>query len=317
MDILYDRRDRLPATTAVVTTIGVFDGVHLGHQEVLRRVRSEAARLDVESAVVTFDDHPARIVRPESAPLLLTTLEQKLDLMAEQGIDHVYVVSFDEGRAATPPEVFVDEVFVDALHARAVIVGEDFHFGAGRAGDVEGLRSIGQRRGFEVIALELVRHAATASAPVSSTEIRRALATGEVGRAAEMLGRPFEMRGVVESGDQRGRQIGFPTANLPMPTSMARPADGVYAGRVRRIDGSVFGCAINIGRRPTFYDGVEQSLLEAHLIDFDGDLYGEQLGVSFLGRLRGERKFDGIGALVEQLRDDVNAARALVAGSTW
>ncbi len=317
MELLRDRHDCLPDDISVASTIGVFDGVHLGHQEVFRQVRSVADRLGVASAVVTFDGHPAHVVRPESAPLLLTTLDQKLELLEAQGLDYAYVISFDERRAATPPDVFMQEVFVDSLHAKAIVVGEDFHFGAGRSGNVDGLRVFGETAGFEVQALELIRHSDEAREPVSSTNIRRVLAGGDVGRAAEMLGRPYEVRGVVEVGDRRGTQIGFPTANIPVPNVMAWPADAVYAGWCRRENGEVHPCAINIGRRPTFYEHAEQSLLEAHLIGFEGDLYGEQVGVSFLGFLRSERKFNGIDQLIEQLKTDVEDARKLVAGSQW
>jgi len=305
MEILHDRVDVLPDSVSVAATIGVFDGVHIGHQEVFGQVRQAAEHLGVSSAVVTFDGHPAHVVRPESAPKLLTTLDQKLELIAAQGVDYSYVVHFDEERAVTHPEVFVREVFIDALHARAVVVGEDFHFGKGRSGNVAGLREMGEEWDFEVRALELIRHRDDAREPVSSTKIRRALAGGDVALAAELLGRPYAVRGVVERGDQRGIGIGFPTANLPVPKVMAWPADAVYAGWCDRVDGERHPCAINIGRRPTFYEHTEQSLLEAHLIGFDGDLYGEQIDVSFVGFLRSERKFDGVDQLVAQLEDDI------------
>ena len=312
MEILHDRVDILPGRVSVAATIGVFDGVHIGHQEVFRQVHRSAERLGVASAVVTFDHHPAHVVRPESAPRLLTTLDQKLELIAEQGIDYTYVVHFDEVRAATHPEVFVREVFVDALHTRAVVVGEDFHFGKGRAGNVAGLREMGEAWDFEVVALDLIRHHDEAREPVSSTKIRRALAGGDVALAARMLGRPYTVRGVVERGDQRGAGIGFPTANLPVPHVMAWPADAVYAGWCDRADGDRHPCAINIGRRPTFYEHTEKSLLEAHLIDFDGDLYGETIDVSFVEFLRSERKFDGIDQLVAQLETDIADALTLL-----
>lgn len=309
MELLHDRRDRLADDVAVAATIGVFDGVHLGHQEVFRQVRTAADRLGVQSAVVTFDWHPAHVVRPENAPKLLTTLDQKLELIEAQGIDVVYLISFDEERAATSPEQFVHEVFVDALHAKAIVVGEDFHFGAGRSGNVEGMTEMGEELGFEVHPLELIRHDDEAREPVSSTKIRRALAGGGVAYAASMLGRPYEVRGVVEPGDQRGRQIGFPTANIPVPNVMAWPADAVYAGWCTRSNGDRHACAINIGRRPTFYEHAEQSLLEAHLIDFEGDLYGEEVAVSFVDFLRSERKFNGLEQLTEQLKVDIDNAR--------
>jgi riboflavin kinase/FMN adenylyltransferase len=312
MEILHDRQDRLPDTVSVASTIGVFDGVHIGHQAVFRQVCEVADRLGVESAVVTFDTHPAYIVRPESAPRLLTSLERKLELIEAEGIDFAYIIHFDEERAATHPEVFVEQVFIDALHARAIVVGEDFHFGKGRSGNVEGLREIGEEWDFEVVALELIRHSEDAREPVSSTKIRRALAGGDVDRAALMLGRPYTVRGVVERGDRRGSGIGFPTANLPVPNVMAWPADAVYTGWCTRANGDRHPCAINIGRRPTFYERTEQSLLEAHLIDFEGDLYGEQIDVSFAQFLRSERKFDGIDQLRAQLTDDIDESRSLL-----
>ena len=314
MKILHDKDDQLPAAISVASTIGVFDGVHVGHQEVFRMVRVVADRLDVASAVVTFDNHPALVVRPRSAPRLLTTLEQKLELIDAQGIDYAYVVHFDAERAGTHPDVFVEQVFVDALHAKAIVVGEDFHFGRGRSGNVDALRKIGDEWGFEVHALELIQHSDEAREPVSSTKIRRALAGGDVARAALMLGRPYEVRGTVQEGDRRGQLIGFPTANIPVTKMMAWPADAVYAGWCDLPDGSHHPCAINIGRRPTFYEHAEQSLLEAHLIDFDGDLYGVQVAVSFVAFLRSERKFEGIDQLAIQLKKDVDEARKLLTG---
>ena len=314
MKILHDKDDQLPAAISVASTIGVFDGVHVGHQEVFRMVRVVADRLGVASAVVTFDNHPAHVVRPRSAPRLLTTLEQKLELIDAQGIDYAYVVHFDAERASTHPDVFVEQVFVDALHAKAIVVGEDFHFGRGRSGNVDALRRIGEEWGFEVHALELIQHSDEAREPVSSTKIRRALAGGDVARAALMLGRPYEVRGTVQEGDRRGQLIGFPTANIPVTKMMAWPADAVYAGWCDLPDGSCHPCAINIGRRPTFYEHAEQSLLEAHLIDFDGDLYGVQVAVSFVAFLRSERKFEGIDQLAIQLKKDVDEARKLLTG---
>ena len=314
MKILHDKDDQLPAAISVASTIGVFDGVHVGHQEVFRMVRVVADRLGVASAVVTFDNHPAHVVRPRSAPRLLTTLEQKLELIDAQGIDYAYVVHFDAERASTHPDVFVEQVFVDALHAKAIVVGEDFHFGRGRSGNVDALRKIGEEWGFEVHALELIQHSDEAREPVSSTKIRRALAGGDVARAALMLGRPYEVRGTVQEGDRRGQLIGFPTANIPVTKMMAWPADAVYAGWCDLPDGSCHPCAINIGRRPTFYEHAEQSLLEAHLIDFDGDLYGVQVAVSFVAFLRSERKFEGIDQLAIQLKKDVDEARKLLTG---
>ncbi len=317
MQLLHDQRDQLPKTVSAAAAVGVFDGVHLGHQEVLQQVRSTAERLDLASAVVTFDTHPAHVVRPQNAPKLLTTLDQKLELLDKQGLDYAYVIEFDEVRASTRPEEFVEQVFVDALHARAVVVGKDFHFGKGRTGNVAELQRLGLDWGFEVLPLELIRHHQEALEPVSSTAVRRTLAGGDVAGAADMLGRCYEVRGTVVEGDKRGATVGFPTANVPVPKSMAWPADAVYAGWATLPDGRKNACAINIGRRPTFYEHAQQSLLEAHLLDFSGDLYGCEMRVEFVDFLRSERKFEGIEQLSAQLAVDIaNTAQRLALSSS-
>jgi riboflavin kinase/FMN adenylyltransferase len=312
MKVIHDGDPGLGPDESTVVSIGTFDGVHLGHQHVLRHLRREAAALDVQSAVVTFDIHPALVLRPENAPKLLMSLEQKLELLDDNGVEVVYVVHFDHERSLTSSSDFVRQVFADALHAKAVVVGEDFHFGRNREGNIDRLRAMGETLGFEVDGLELIRHDVNAREPVSSTAIRRALAGGDVAAAAAMLGRPYEVRGIVARGDERGRTIGFPTANIPVSKQMAWPADAVYAGWYTRANGDVYPCAINIGRRPTFYEHAEQSLLEAHLIDFDDDLYGEEARVSFVDFLRSEQRFAGIDALSAQLKRDVQHAREVL-----
>jgi riboflavin kinase/FMN adenylyltransferase len=292
-----------------VVTIGAYDGVHLGHQAVIAEVRRLAAERGAKSAVVTFDKHPAVVVRPESAPQSLTDLEQKLEMLAITGIDATVVITFDQQRAGEEPEDFVREVLVDGLHAVVVVVGEDFHFGHHRRGNVPLLRDLGRREGFEVMPVSLVARADGVDEPVSSTAVRRALAGGEVDIASHLLGREYEVRGVVVVGDKRGRLLGFPTANVEVSNQVCLPADGVYAGWYERPDGSVHGCAINLGRRPTFYEHADHSLLEAHLLDFDGDLYGERAEVRFVHFLRSERKFDGVDALVTQLKHDIESCR--------
>jgi riboflavin kinase/FMN adenylyltransferase len=298
-----------PGERAVIT-IGAYDGVHRGHRVVIEQVRRLAAELGARSAVVTFDRHPASVVRPESAPQLLTDSVQRLELLAATGVDAAVVVPFDDERARETPIAFVERVLVDALATRLIVVGEDFHFGHQRSGNVELLHELGSRLDFEVLPMSLVARADGVDEPVSSTAIRRALAGGDVGLATEMLGRPFEARGVVVRGDQRGRLLGFPTANVEVPNQICLPADGVYAGWYERPDGEVVPCAINLGRRPTFYEHADHSLLEAHLIDFDGDLYGEPARVRFVSFLRSERKFEGIDALSAQLKQDVEHARS-------
>ena len=295
-----------------VLTIGVYDGVHLGHQAVIRQVRRLASEAAAKSAVVTFDRHPASIVRPESAPKLLTDNEQRLELLKETGLDATVIVTFDEAQSAESPESFVERVLVGLLGVRTIVVGEDFHFGAHRSGNVALLRELGARHDFTVVPLELVQREDGVDEPVSSTAIRRALAGGNVALACSMLGRPFEARGPVVTGDQRGRLLGFPTANVEVPNRVCLPADGVYAGTYERSDGSTHPCAINLGRRPTFYEHADHSLLEAHLIDFEDDLYGEAAKVRFEHFLRSERKFDGIEAIKYQLDLDVTHARGLL-----
>lgn len=300
-----------PGDRAVIT-IGAYDGVHLGHQAVIDQVRERAVALGAVSAVVTFDRHPASVVRPESAPRLLTNTDQKMELLAATGIDAVVVVPFDAEQASETPESFVQRVLVDALSTRVIVVGEDFHFGRHRDGNVDLLRKLGADDGFDVEPIELVPRADGIDEPVSSTAIRRALAGGDIARANDMLGRPFEARGPVVTGDQRGRLLGFPTANVEVSNGMCLPADGVYAGWYERPGGDVHACAINLGRRPTFYEHADSSLLEAHLLDFDGDLYGETAKVRFTHFLRSERKFDGVDALIAQLANDVASARELL-----
>jgi riboflavin kinase / FMN adenylyltransferase len=293
-------------------TIGAYDGVHLGHRALLRDLCDRAAAAGLSSVVVTFDRHPAYVVRPESAPKQLTSLEQKLELLADCGVDRAVVVPFDEERANETAEDFVKEVLVDQLSARLVVVGEDFHFGHGRKGNVALLRELGARWGFEVVGVGLTDDG---SEPVSSTRIRALLAEGDVEEAARLLGRLHEVRGPVVRGDGRGGpELGFPTANLEIPADIALPADGVYAGHFRRPDGSIHQAAINVGRRPTFYEpGTAPVLVEAYLLHFDGDLYGERSRVCFAHRLRDERRFDSVEDLIAQMHEDVAEAERKLA----
>jgi riboflavin kinase/FMN adenylyltransferase len=294
-------------------TIGAYDGVHRGHQAVIAEVKRLAADRGLDTAVVTFDRHPAMVVRPESAPRLLTDLPQKLELLEATGVDATLVIRFDETRAHEEAEDFVREVLVDCLGAKVVVVGEDFHFGHQRKGNVALLREMGADLGFDVLGLELVSF--DGEAPVSSTAIRRALVAGDLGEANDMLGRPYEVRGVVTEGDRRGRDLGFPTANVAVSGDILLPADGIYAGWYVRADRSRHAAAISLGRRPTFYETAHASLLEAHLLDFDEDLYGEAARVQFVARLRGEERFNSVEALVDQMGEDCAEARRRLAAS--
>lgn len=309
------------APAGMAVTIGTFDGVHLGHRRLLDILRARARALGVPAAVVTFDRHPATVVRPASAPLLLTDAPHKLELLAECGVDVSVIVPFDAVRAGEGAEDFVDEVLVGACRARAVVVGEDFHFGHARAGDVPLLRELGAARGFEVVAVDLGGEGPPgAPEPVSATRIRRLVAGGDVRAAAGLLGRPHEVRGAVVHGDGRGTALGVPTANLALGAGLAVPSVGIYAGVCRRADGSTHAAAISVGVRPTFPapggDEAPAPLVEAHLLDFGGDLYGERLGVCFLERLRDERRFERVEDLVAQMRADIEATRALVGERT-
>ncbi len=312
MQVITDASTEPFPDDRTVLTIGAYDGLHHGHQAVIAQVRMLATERGAKSAVVTFDRHPATIVRPESAPNLLTDHDQRLELLEATGIDAAVVLPFDKRQAAESPLSFIERVLVRCLHAELVVVGADFHFGRNREGNVELLREIGETYGFDVEPVVLVERGDDVAEPVSSTAIRRALAGGNVTLATRMLGRPFEARGVVVQGDQRGRLLGFPTANVEVSSRICLPADGVYAGWYERPDGSRYVSAINLGRRPTFYEHADSSLLEAHLIDFEGELYGEEAKVQFVGFLRSERKFDGIDSLVAQLKHDVDHARQLL-----
>lgn len=298
MDVVTDPAGFVAPAAGTAVTIGAYDGVHRGHQFVIGQLRQLAEARDLASVVLTFDRHPASVVRPESAPKLLTDLDQKLEILASTGVDQAVVVPFDEARSQEEPEDFVRDVLVGALAARVVVVGEDFHFGRRRRGNVALLQEMGGALGFEVVHVPLL------PGP-SSTAVRTLLAAGDVAGAADLLGRPHEVRGRVERGDRRGRDLGYPTANVAVPPEILLPAPGIYAGWY----GGDRAAAISVGRRPTFHDGAGPVVLEAYLLDFDGDLYGRAARVSFVSRLRDEERFESTAALVEQMARDVEATR--------
>lgn len=298
------------SSTAV--TIGAYDGVHLGHRALLADLRARAEALALSTVVVTFDRHPAAVVRPDSAPKQLTDLEQKLELLASCGIDRTVVIAFDKARAEESAEDFVTEVLVKDLRARLVVVGQDFHFGHGRKGNVALLTELGRRHGFDVVGAALTGDGQA----ISSTRIRNLVAAGDVEAAARLLGRNHEVRGCVVRGDGRGgSELGFPTANLQLGDDIALPGDGIYAGYHRRPDGTTHPAAISVGRRPTFYPpGTSPVLVEAHLLEFSEDLYGEEARVSFVARLRDERRFATVEELISQMHADVDAAAQALSG---
>ncbi len=294
-----------------VVTIGNFDGVHLGHQHVVRRAREAAAELGVDAVVaVTFDPHPMAVLRPDHAPPTLTGIPDRAALLGGCGVDAVLALPFDRAMASWSPEEFIQRVLVDALHARGVVVGANFRFGNRAAGDVATLREAGVRHDFEAEGIAL-----DGGPQVwSSTYVRTCLSTGDVSGAAEALGRPFTVRGVVVEGDRRGRELGYPTANVPTDGRTATPADGVYAGWLRRRDtGETYPAAISVGTNPTF-DGDRRRRVEAHVLDrTDLELYGVEVEVSFIEWLRGMVRFDGVDALVATMDDDVARAREVLA----
>jgi riboflavin kinase/FMN adenylyltransferase len=308
MEVVFGPENCSPAAPGTAVTIGAYDGVHLGHQHLVARLREQAERRGLSTVVVTFDRHPAMIVRPDSAPTLLTDLDQKLELLAATGVDCTVVIHFDEGRAAQTAENFIMETLVDGLRARLVVVGQDFHFGHSRTGNVALLSDMGERNGFDVVGLGL--EADATGGAVSSTRVRSLLAGGDVAGAARLLGRCHQVRGVVARGDGRGKvELGFPTANVAVPDGIALPAEGIYACWYRRDEGSVHPAAVSVGRRPTFYPDGGALLLEAYLLDFDGELYGEKAQVSFVSRLRDDKPFDTVAELVTQMTRDVAATR--------
>jgi len=303
--------DVCPDLTGSVVTIGAFDGIHLGHQALLRLVREKGVERGLPTALVTFDRHPAQVVRPESAPKLLTNLDQKLELLEGTGlVDLAVVLTFDDARRRESAEDFVTEVLGGCLQARLVVVGADFHFGNARRGNVALLERMGRELGFDVVGLELV--SAPGEVTYSSTLVRQRLAAGDVRGAAEILGRAHEVRGAVVEGDRRGRDLGFPTANVAVPEEICLPAAGIYAGTFTGTDGVERPAALSLGRRPTFYSDQAYLLLEAYVLDFSGDLYGQAVSVGFVERIRSEEKFDSVDALVATIRRDVAAVRRVL-----
>jgi riboflavin kinase / FMN adenylyltransferase len=294
-----------------VVTIGVFDGVHRGHQHIVGHAVKCAGDRGVPSVVMTFDPHPSEVVRPGSHPAVLTEPAHKAELIEQLGVDVLCVVPFTLEFSRLSAEAFVHDVLVEHLHASLVVVGENFRFGHRAAGDVELLRRLGRTFGFGVEGAPLIADGGTV---FSSTYIRACVDAGDVGAAAAALGRPHRLEGVVVRGDRRGRDLGFPTANLLNSAHAAVPADGVYAAWLVRGRGGGSAqrlpAAVSIGTNPTF-SGRERRV-EAYVLDFDGDLYGERLALDFVARLREMRAYDGMEPLVAQITEDVDRTRQLL-----
>lgn len=292
-----------PGPSAVA--IGVFDGVHRGHAAVLERMVEAAAGEGLRTGVLTFDPHPVEVLAPGHAPRLLVPLERRVALLGEAGIDWVGVLDLAEIRTMAP-EVFVGEVLVKRANAAVVVVGEDFRFGHRRAGDVRLLSRLGPEHGYRVMSVSLLTDGGSA---VSSTRIRDLIADGDVVEAARLLGRPHRVSAPVVRGEARGRLLGFPTANLIPPVGVALPADGIYAVAVT---GPVEGGGVaSLGVRPTFETAGDR-LLEVHLFDFSGEIYGSHLHVDFMERLRGELRFERVEDLVAQMESDARQARQVL-----
>jgi riboflavin kinase / FMN adenylyltransferase len=296
-----------------VVTIGNYDGVHRGHRQVIERAHEVAGEVDSSGPLpvvaVTFDPHPFAVLRPEHAPVLLTTIERRAELLHGAGVDDVLVMPFSREVAGWSPQQFIDRILVDTLHAAAVVVGANFRFGNRAAGDVATLKAAGAERGFEAVGVELEGGPQT----WSSTYVRTCLAAGDVEGATEALGRLFSVRGIVVEGDHRGHELGYPTANVPTE-GMAAPADGVYAGWLRRLDdpdGEPMPAAISVGTNPTF-DGTQRRV-ESYVLDRDDlELYDVEVEVSFVRRLRGMERFDSVDELLAQMADDVAAAHEVL-----
>lgn len=290
-----------------VVSIGFFDGVHRGHQTIIRRAVRAAEEQGVRSAVVTFDRHPMEVVAPGSEPMMLMTRERRAQTLADQGVDLVVMLPFTDDLRHLSAEEFIDHVLVEPLQATRVVVGANFRFGHKAMGDVAVLSEVGPSRGFTAEGVTLLE---LDGVVISSTEIRAAVDRGDVELAQRMLGRPHVVEGVVVRGDQRGADLGFPTANLQVDRRIAVPAKGIYAGMARLADGREVAHATSVGINPTF--GGTQLRVEAFLLDFHEDLYGVHLAVDFRHRLRDEARFDRVEDLVAQIGQDVELARRLL-----
>jgi riboflavin kinase/FMN adenylyltransferase len=297
----------IPADRGTVATVGTFDGIHLGHWSVLEEINRRAAETGRRSVLVTFDPHPLRIVRPEHAPQLLTTPVEKKEILAESGLDYAIFLSFTRALSRYEPRRFVEEILLGRLGVEELVIGYDHGFGKDRSGDPDTLRAIGAELGFSV---DMVAEVHAADGPVSSSRIRKAVAAADMAEARACLGRPYSVRGVVVRGDGRGRGLGFPTANLRVAErDKLVPPQGIYAVRAVLRSGTYRG-ALHLGPRPTFKGS--PSTIELHVLDFDADIYGEEVRVDFVQRLREIRPFATVEALVEQMKEDVEAARAAI-----
>jgi riboflavin kinase/FMN adenylyltransferase len=288
--------------------IGVFDGVHLGHQAVISTSARHAHSADGTPVVVTFDPHPAKILRPHDAPHLLTATQHKIALIRALGVAHLLIINFDQNFASTPPENFVEQLVANSKPLREICVGHEWSFGKNRAGNLDLLKKLGERFQFNVVGIPPVT---IKGAVVSSTAVRQAIEAGDFQKAAEMLGRQYTILGTVTGGEKLGKKIGFPTANLSAHSEQF-PPDGVYFAEAW-IEGVLHHGVVNLGFRPTVARGQPERILEIHLLNFDRDIYGQDVEVRFVQYLRPEKKFDSVEALTRQIESDVRKARELCA----
>ncbi|MCL5269092.1 MAG: bifunctional riboflavin kinase/FAD synthetase [bacterium] len=305
---LFTDLESVGAVTAggVCLSIGVFDGVHRGHQLLIRNTRRRARQLGQRAMVLTFTAHPLSVLAPPYAPQLLTSPEEKARLLEHYGADLCLMLEFTPRFAATEARDFVERVIAGVCHAHYIACGRDFRFGAGGAGDVNLLQAMGPALGFEV---EVCESLVDGGSAIKSTRVRQSLYDGNLAETRLLLGRNYALRGTIVRGDGRGRQLGYPTANLAPPAGRLVPGDGVYAVRLR-LSGGEWGGMMNIGVRPTF--GAERRTQEVHLFDFTGDLYGREVEVEFIARIRKERRFESLQALIAQLRADERACREIL-----
>ncbi len=308
MEVINGYR-QLKGRRNIAVAVGNFDGIHLGHQQILSTLRERARALGVEPAVYTFRPHPRKVLTPHSYPALISSYREKFELLERAGIKLVVEEPFTLEFSKLSAEFFAEEILINSLGAKGIFVGEDFRFGRAAEGDTAFLERVASRRGVEFRAVPLLKFG---DIPISSSVIRNYLKEGKLELANRLLGRYFSFEGVVAEGDGRGRKLGFPTANLVSEDGQIVPKKGVYAG-ITEVGGKIYTAVVNIGTRPTFYDGNSPTLVEAHLLNFDGDLYSKTLRVYFIEYLREERRFSSLAELKSQISKDCNRARELTA----
>jgi riboflavin kinase/FMN adenylyltransferase len=304
MELIRGLHNLRPRHHGCVATIGNFDGVHLGHQAVLGQLAEKADELLLPSLVITFEPQPQEFFAPDKATPRLTRLREKLKALPRYGVDRVLCLQFNQALASLPPDEFIKQILIEGLGVRYLVVGDDFRFGKGRAGDFAMLQRAGEQHGFPVVNMHTFN---IEGERVSSTRVREALAKGDLDEAEKLIGRPYRMCGRVAHGDKRGRTIGFPTANIHLHRK-ATPVEGVFAVEMFGIEGEPVAGVANVGTRPTV-DGT-RSLLEVHLFDFDQDIYGKYIHVNFVHKLRDEERFDSFEELKKQILQDADDARA-------